>query len=317
MPGALYDLTELLQPGLPFIETLLELYRGSLPQTGFVPQIVAIGSETEQFPVQALAPLRRPGSGPLLAIPLLFVGQASAIDKLQEQLESVLLEKGQAQLETENCLRQDWGLQPVNLSYVTVNDLCALLKIQLENAELGKLWQLLESALYRPNERTRVELDTGNIFFLEGNQAYSPYYTFDEWQALHPNLSDPTAGYSEWTKQQRTYFAGLGAHGIEVHPVAGTPSLAGLCENKGLDKAKRQALSNPGLLREPDHDPDNLEDASIILLTEHALNELGPVAYTALVQAADGTVLHLGNEYPLQPSGIAMIRDYWGAKRSA
>ena len=63
-------------------------------------------------------------------------------------------------------------------------------------------------------------------------------------------------------------------------------------------------------MREPDHAAP-LEGAAIVLLTEHATRELGPVAYTVLAQAADGTVLHMGNEYPLTADAARRVRERW------
>ncbi len=315
--GALYDLTELLQPGLPFLETLLELYRGSLPPGQFRPQVVAIGSNDGEFPVRVMAPARRPGSGPLLGIPLLLVGPGEAIDTLQEQLETVLLEQGRAALETEQRLHHDFGLQPVNLAYATVNDLCALLKVQLERNELADLWALLESALYRPEQKVRSSLPGGNQFFLQGKQVYSPFYTFDQWRAQRPQETDPIAGYGEWVLTQRQYMAGLAAHGLEVTLVAGIAEFKDRCANSGRELARQCILPDQSLLREPDRATGNLDGAAVILLTEHATPRLGPVAYTVLVQATTGEVLHLANEYPLQPDAIASIRETWAKRAQA
>lgn len=316
LAGAFYDLTELLQPGLPFIETLLELYRGSLPQGRFQPQVVAIGSQNEEFPVRRIAPARRPGSGPLLAVPLVFVGAADAIDRLETRLEEVLLEAGRAELPTEMRLREDAGLQPVNLSYVTVNDLCALLKIQLEQNQLDGLWQLLESALYRPGEKTRVSLPSGNLFYLQGNEAYTPFYTFDQWAAVHGGGAEAAQRYGDWVKLQRQYMAGLGAHGVRVLLTAGDAEFTSLCANSGLERARQRVLPDQELLRENAAE-GALSGASIIVLTEQATAELGPVAYTVLVQAAAGGVLQLSNEYPLRPEAIHRIRDHWAAQAQA
>lgn len=311
VPGALYDLTELLRPGLPFIETLLELYRGSLPQGQFRPQVVAIGSSGDSFPVEALAPARRPGSGPLLVMPILFVAPAAEIDRLQSILEEILLEKGTAEPPTEQRLREDFGLRPVNISYATINDLCALLKIQLEHNELGGLWQLLEAVLYRPGEAARVDLPEGNVFLLDGAEVYSPFYSFAEWVAQVGNEGDPGQGYAQWVKRQRQYMAGLSAHGLKTFWVAADPALRSGCANSGLRRAKGAVLPDQELVTEPAPPARALPDPSIVLLSEQATPELGPVAYSVLVQAASGEVLHLGNEYPLNPQAIIRIRDRW------
>jgi hypothetical protein len=310
--GAFYDLTELLRPGLPFIETLLELYRGSLPQGRFRPQVVAIGSEGEHFSVPSMAPARRPGSGPLLGVPILFVAPGPAIDALQTRLEALLLEKGTADVGTEQCLRQDFGLDPVNISYATVNDLCALLKVQLEHNQLDGLWQLLESALYRPGEKLRVQLPAGNLFFLNAGRVYSPFFTYSQWTGCY-GTADAAARYVQWTKHQRQYMAGLAAHGLSTHWAAGDCEFTELCANRGGERAEQRLLPNQELVGEAPPTAAELAGASIVLLTEQAMPEVGAIAYTALVQAATGEILHLGSEYPLRPQAIVAIRDRWFA----
>jgi len=59
VPGGLYDLTEMLRPGLPMTEALLDVYRGSLRGGAFQPQVIAIGHSGAQFPLPELAPPRR------------------------------------------------------------------------------------------------------------------------------------------------------------------------------------------------------------------------------------------------------------------
>src|SRR5690554_3806751 len=80
--GGLYDMTELLQPGLPMVDILLELYRRSLPGSRFQPQLMTIGTQGDTFPIPEIAPRRTPGSGPLFLIPFVFVGEPDAMDTL-------------------------------------------------------------------------------------------------------------------------------------------------------------------------------------------------------------------------------------------
>lgn len=308
MPGGLYDITEILRPGLPMVETLFELYRGGLRQGGFVPQLMAIGGHDGGFPVEAIAPRRRPGSGPLLILPLVFIGEREKLEQLQTRMETLLLEKGQASRGTETCIRRHFGLMPENLAYATFNDLCALLKIQLGHAGMESLWELLECALYRPQEGKRVELPTGNVFRLNGSVVHTPFLTFDAWAARHGGADIDS--YLEWVKQQRVMEAGLRAHGLQVIHLGPEAPADGHCSGHWQRTAAAHALNGP-LLSEPEPPAGVLEGASFVLLTEQGTPELGPVAYTVLVQAADGQLLYLGNQYPLEPGQIAAIRRHW------
>lgn len=311
LPAALYDLTELLRPGLPMAEALLDIYRGALRGGPFAPQLLALGTAGGRFPVPAIAPARRPGSGPLLAIPFALVAPGPVLDPLRRQLESVLLEKGGASLATDRTLRQLLAVEPVHLSYATFHDLSALLKVQLEHAGFGPLWALLEAALYRPDEPVREALPAGNRFLGLHGRVWTPITGFDAWAARHPEAEGGAeAGYARWSRQQRQYMAGLEAHGIEVIPVAERPGVDAEDVEVALGVAQSAALPDPVWYTETVGEEKPGEPA-IVSLTEQATPELGPIAYTVLIQATDGDVLTLRHDYPLSPEAIPRIRDHW------
>ncbi|RZU98886.1 hypothetical protein [Spiribacter vilamensis] len=316
MPAALYDLTELLRPGLPMVEALLDIYRGSLRGGSFIPQLLTLGSNAGRFPESAIAPLRRPGSGPLLVIPFALVAPGEQLDPLRQKLESVLLEKGRAGLATDRALRQLMGIEPVNLSYATFHDLSALMKVQLEHAEFGPLWQLIEAALYRPDSVEDCQLETGNRFIGSGGAVWTPWMSFDAWASNHQSApEDAIEGYGAWMRNQRQYMAGFESHGMTVHPViptrggeAGDPEIA-------LSVAQAHAISEEQpWYREIITENPQAEQAAIVTVTEQADPELGPVAYTALVQAADGELITLVHDYPVRPEGMQAIIGHWQAR---
>jgi hypothetical protein len=311
--GALYDMSEIIRPGLPIVETLFELYRGSLPGGVFAPQLMAIGASNGRFPIPTIAPLRRPGSGPLLILPLLFVGEQDAVKDIQRRLEAELLEKGRAEFKTDFCVRRLFGVQPENLAYATFNDLCALLKIQLDHGGLSPLWELLEGALFRPEDSQEVRLESGNHFIQRGSAVYSPFYTFDQWAARsETDRARPLETYFEWVKRQRTIEAGLSTHGLEVHHLRADAPLESGCGNKLQRLAEHFGLEGT-VLTEVRTSGGGLAGASVVLLTEQASPALGLLAYTVLVQAADGSLLHLANEYPLTAQAAGEVRQKWAA----
>lgn len=306
LPAALYDLTELLRPGLPWVEMLLEIYRGSLAGRGFIPQIMGLGGG-DDFPVAALVPQRRPGSGPLLLLPLLLIGERGMVEHIQEHLEQVLLERGRASLQTEQIIRRDFQLSPVNLTYATFNDLSALLKIQLGHAGLEPLWQLLEGALFRPDQAVQVRLPEQNAFLGRSGEVYTVFYSFDQWVA---ETGGDTTSYRRWLLKQRLYETGLAAHGLVLRRLRHPARLESSCAGQ-LSRLLAEHEITSDLLREPEDAAPSLAGASIILLTEHSAPELGPIGYTVLVQAADGQVLHIGNEYPLSEDAARTLREQW------
>ncbi len=316
MPAALYDLTELLRPGLPMVEAMLDIYRGGLRGGPFQPQLLTIGSAGGRFPDAAIAPLRRPGSGPLLTVPFALVAPGPKLNELSRKIETALLEKGSASLATDRAVRQLFGVDPVHLSYATFNDLAALMRVQFEHAGFLPLWQLIESALYHPDGIERIELDA-HQFFATGGGVWTTWTTFDEWsQHSTAEGEDAVAGYNDWLQTQRQYMAGLESHGIDVRVTPQRPGLSASDNEVALSIAQSHCLDDTAQwLREGIEDRmDTTDTAAVITVTEQASERLGPFAYTVLVQSADGQLLGLFNDYPLTPKAMQSIVEDWQAE---
>ncbi len=313
--AGLYDMTELLQPGLTLVDVVLELYQRSLPDTRFQAQLMTIGAHGDDFPIPAIAPARQPGAGPLLAIPLIFVGPTDTIDQLSQRLEETLLDKGQASLKTANTITTRFGVRPLNLSYATFNDLCALLRIQLEHNGFEGLWTLLEAALFPGEQPVRVELEEGNLFLVHNNVCYTRFLGYDAWVNRHPDEPDPVGRYGAWQRQQRQYSAALQAHGLTVlsyQPANEQDNEAQVDVSAAYGQAQQQALpAEAQFTQQVVLDADSLNGASHITVTEHRLPALGPVAFSIMVHRQDGSALFLAHEYPLVPDAVRSIPDRW------
>ncbi|MCC5859717.1 MAG: hypothetical protein JJT90_16280 [Ectothiorhodospiraceae bacterium] len=312
--AGLYDLTELLQPGLTVVDVALELYQRSLPDTRFQPRLMTIGAHGEDFPIPAIAPSRQPGAGPLLAIPLVFVGPTEAIDRLGARMEETLLEKGQASLKTANTITTRFGVRPLNLSYATFNDLCALLRIQLEHNGFAGLWQLLEATLFPGAAPVRVELEAGNLFLVHNAVCYTRFLDYDGWVARNPSVENRLAGYEQWQRQQRQYCAALSAHGLTVLPYQPEPDQDDDTDeiSEVYARSQQQALPvDSDFAQQVIRPADSLEGATHISITEHSLPALGPVAYSVMATRGDGSVLFLAHEYPVIPQAVRTVPERW------
>ncbi len=316
LPGALYDQTEILQPGFPLIEALADLYRRSL-QGGFTPSVIALGSDRGYLPVAALDPQRRAGSGPLLLLPFCFVGPREALGRVARIMEDSLLQNGEVSQATREAVQQAFGLTALNLSFATLGDLCALLRVQLESHDLLPLWDLLEHAWFaRPGVHAAL-LEGGNRFLVEGDHAHTLFYTFDDWAQFGPGRRLPVAelgeGYQCWARLQRQYAMALEAYGLEIRWVLAHPQLEEKLATAEGEAAKAALREIPCLsgdyLVEAIFQNDREASEQQMTITHHADPELGTLAYTVISLDADGQLLRLEHHYPLRPQGINVIID--------
>jgi len=316
LPGALYDQTEILQPGFPLMEALADLYRRSL-QGGFTPSVMALGSDSGYLPVAAIDPQRRPGSGPLLLLPFCFVGPREALGRVARIMEDRLLQNGEVSPATREVVQQVFGLTARNLSFATIGDLCALLRVQLESHDLLPLWDLLEQAWFaRPGVRS-VTLEGGNRFLVEGDHAHTLFYTFDDWAQFGPgrtlSVAELGEGYQRWARLQRQYAMALDAYGLEVRWVLANPQLEEKLATAAGDAAKVAMREIPCLsgdyLVEAIFQNDREAPEQQMTITHHADPELGTLAYTVRSLDAGDQLLRLEHHYPLRPQGINVIID--------
>lgn len=317
LPGALYDQTEILQPGFPLLGALAALYRGSSPGAVFTPQVIALGADRGFFPVAAINPHCRPGSGPLLLLPFCLVGPSADIAQLARVMEDTLLQNGQVSPATRTAVQEAFGLAVLNLSFATVGDLCALLRVQLEANDFLPLWELLEHAWFeRPGTR-EVRLEAGNRFLVAGDHAHTLFYTFDDWAQFGPGRTTAAPelgpGYLHWARLQRQYALTLAAYGLRVRWVLANPALERTLETEEGAAAlaafrEIPCLSGDYLVERVFHN-DSEQPEQKMQVTHQADAELGTVAYTVTTLDAAGQLVRLEHHYPLQPQGARVIAE--------
>ena len=315
--GALYDQTEILQPGFPLFESLAALYRGRTRSEQFTPELMALGAENGFFPVAAINPLRRPGSGPLLLVPFCLVGPSADIAQLARTMEDTLLQNGQVSPNTQEVLNQSFAIEAQNLSFATTSDLCALLRVQLEAHEFLPLWELLEHGWFaRPGVRA-VTLDTGNRFLVTEDHLHTLFYTFDDWAQFGPGHTLPAetleTGYLAWVQAQRQYTLTLAAYGLHLRWVLANPALEATLHHASETAALAALRAIPCLsgdyLVERIFYNDHEAPEQSMRITHQADRELGTVAYTVTTLDAAGQLARLEHHYPLHPQGARVIAE--------
>lgn len=315
VPGALYDQTEILRPGFPLIAALAELYQRSL-QGGFTPAVMALGSEHGYLPVPALDPKREHSAGPLLLLPFCLVGPRSEIQRVAAILEERLLQDGIVSDATTHLVEQAFGIKALNMSLATLSDVCALLRMQLEASAMLPLWEMLEHAWFERPGVFATMLGGGNRFFIEGDHAHTTFYTFDDWAQFGPGQHQPSAelgaAYLEWAQLQRQYTTALEAYGLEVRWVLANPQLEKVLASDQDALSKKAAmreipcLSGDYLVESILHTAQQHQEQQIII-THHADEKLGSIAYTVASLSMNGELLGLEHHYPLRPQGLGVI----------
>jgi hypothetical protein len=98
---------------------------------------------------------------------------------------------------------------------------------------------------------------------------------------------------------------------VQVIPVSARPGVYSGDVETALSVAQQALLSDPQRLTVTVAGDPEFDAPSAVLLTEQTAAEIGPFAYTVLVQDASGSLGFLGHEYPMTPEALMTIRDHW------
>lgn len=281
--GALFDQTQVLQPGYPVFQAL-ENVSIDKSKERFKPGLVSIGASGGQMPVTALQPDQDIPPGLLQLLPLVVHGPADLAVELGQLMEYRFLEEGQLSAHSAAWLQTAFGITVNHARLMTLTDLNAMLRLQLDHFGFLPLWELLDAAL-EGKESLKVCSENGIHLEWREGAVHTSFQTFDYWANEGGGRTEPgerqalAAAYADWTREMRQYLTTLGAHGLDVvfhDPVGGRVLEGSFFTEEGL--------ARPGSRR--------------AAVTEHSFSELGTIA----VSMVDGdTVL---NYYPLSAAGL-------------
>jgi len=292
MAGALFDLTQILRPHYPVFGGLQELQQSSDPGSDFQPRLLSIGADQGQMPVQELQPNETIPLGLLQILPLLVSGPTKLVDELAVEMEHRFFDQGQLSAHSAKGLESQFQVSVNHARFMTMTDLNAMLRMQLEHFGFLPLWELLDAAINTPEKVLETHSPDGLRFRWQDGAVHTDFETFD-WWAKHGGGADKPAAeqqlqsaYADWTREYRRYLTLLIAHGISV----------------------RQYL--PGLYDAPIADSFLIEESTVApaqsaaKVTEHSADDLGIVALTVIQGARQM------NFYPLQASGLNDMYQY-------
>ena len=282
--GALFDQTQILRPAYPVFSALEQAAKQAYSEP-FKPGLISIAAREGAMPVSELQPLGDIPLGLLQILPIVVQGPPALMGPLAEAMEYRFLEEGQLSAHSAAWLQAAFGVSIQHARLMTLTDLSALLRLQLEHYGFLSLWELLDAALSDPDKALAVTSAGGQNWEWKEGAAHAVFETFDYWAGEGGGAQLPgsrlalAAGYADWTRELRQYLTTLGAHGVEVRL-----HLPG--EDSPLQGSYFCEQGEPA------------SDGHACAVTEHHFDDLGTIAVT-LVQ--DG---RLENFYPVNPRGL-------------
>ena len=288
--GALFDQTQILRPSFPVFRALEAVSTNNTAEN-FKPGLVSVGARDGKMPSIDLQPDSDIPLGLLQLLPVAIHGPADLVSELGQAMEYRFMEEGQVSAHSASWLETAFGIQVNHARLMTLTDLNAMLRMQLDHFGFLPLWELLDAALSESTEPLTVQTESGLQFDWRNGVVHTPFETFDRW-ASHGKGAGITAerlalaaAYGDWTREIRQYLTTLKAHGLEInfHLDGNGPAMEGT------------------FFKEPSDTAPGTGDATI---TEHSYSELGTIAVT--VRNGD----RVENYYPLCPQGLNDIQTY-------
>ena len=286
MVGALFDQTQVLSPQLPVYAALETLQESGNPGEEFKPRLMSIGASKGEMPLKELQPYDNIPLGLLQILPLVVSGHAEYVDALAEEMEHRFIEQGQLSAHSAKGLESHFQIAVQHARFMTITDLNALLRLQLEHYGFLPLWELLDAAMTPPDEPLVVHSAGGLRFKWQDGIVHSFFESFDWWAKYGKGADKPSSdqqlqlGYADWTREYRRYLTMLTAHGVKISQ-----------HLPGMEDAE---LNDSFLLEESTMMP--VKPAASV--TEHSVDDLGTVAVT--VVHGDRQI----NLYPLRSDGL-------------
>lgn len=286
MVGALFDQTQLLRPSLPIFKALETLQHSSNPGSDFQSRLLSIGAADGQMPLPDLQPFKDIPLGLLQLLPVLVSGPAELIDSLSKEMEFRFLEEGQLSAHSASSLESQFGVSINHARFMTLTDINAMLRLQLEHYGFLPLWELLDVSMNAPTTDLQVTTDNGMKLSWRDGAVHTEFESFDWWAQFGGGADKPAArqqlqsGYGDWTREYRRYLTMLNAHGVRVEQ-----HLPGLEDSE---------LTDSFFLEESTATPAG----NAAPLTEHQVDDLGTIS----VSVVSGS--RQFNLYPLLASGL-------------
>jgi hypothetical protein len=282
--GALFDQTQILRPDYPVFSALENLAKQS--GSDGQPMQISLGADKGLMPVEPLQPDDNISLGILQLLPVLLSGDKELIGELGMEMEHRFIEEGQVSAHTAGWMESAFGIGINHARFMTILDLNAMFRLQLEHFGFLPLWQLLDAALSGQQEPLDVTLESGQVFTWRDGAVHTHFETFDHWSGTGGGKHLESQGgilagaYSDWTRALRQILTTLKAHDIKLeYHLPGQPE---------------RTLAGSFFIEESTRSTGN----QCTEVTEHSDPDLGTICVTVVADDQQQ------NYYPLVPEGL-------------
>lgn len=286
--GALYDQAQVLRPGWPLFGALRDVARRRWKQHDDATGLLSIGTANGHLPREELVPDAALPPGILQLLPLQLHGDPADLASLEDDMEHRFMEEGQLSPISARAIEHTFGVATTHARFLTITDLRAMHKMQLEHFGFGALWTLLDAALESSEDILDVRGAAGQRFQWLDGAVHAQFETFDAWAGHGGGRSLPddelAEAYLDWMREYRQVLITLAAHAVIVH------------QHLPGDPATLEALY---LVEEAGPAGDGATT-----ITEHDGGDLGTLAVTV---SEDGKLRHF---YPLVPEGSNALHEH-------
>jgi hypothetical protein len=295
--GALFDQTQILRPAYPVFTAVEELLHQSTGAGS-----ISLGAQDGRIRQAELQPDPDIPLGLLQLLPIVVAGSNEITDRLGMEMEHRFLEEGQVSPHTARWLENAFSIKINHARFMTLLDLNAMFRLQLEHFGFLPLWQLLDAALNARTEPVEVGLENGQVYNWRDGAVDTEYQSFDFWsnsgggREMDSYRGKLAGGYADWTRVTRQFLTVLQAHRVPFRFYLPTQAGKPLEGSYFVEKTATQV--RPGRAE----------------ITEHSFAELGTICVTLIKNGRQE------NYYPLTSEGLndihRAIRDNGSSDRT-
>jgi len=287
--GVVAEPSQLLQPGLGVWLALEQLSKPVIRDQGLHSGVLAIGAHQGLMPDDRLNLDHGHVTGQFMCVPMLLVTSVEDGPSVEAHLETHLFEFGSINPPARAALSEHANLESIHGQLLTLNDLMALQRVQLDAAGLSGFWDVIEIALLHSEHAHDLKLPGQLTAQWSGSDRMLliDFLTLDQWLATSTSNLESVSSYLLWLRAYRTLTVLADSHNISWTVTTHPPSV--------IDESRQCVIETSVVPSEIVNQMANL--------TQHMDPSIGLVAWSLI---EDGRLIHL---YPMTVESIKQLQE--------